>query len=94
MLVEPTLEARRVFIDIVVNHQADGERRAVVRRIERIVGANVDGREDVILHAGIGLDAVLVILEMFHTRVEHIVLAQLFGGRARRCQQQSSHRCQ
>ena len=69
MLVQPPFESGSVLVNIVVYHQPDGERRAVIRRIKRIVGTHIDGCEDVFLHARIGLDAVLVILEALHSRV-------------------------
>ena len=95
VLVQPSLEARRVLVDVVVNHQPEGERRAVIGRVERIVGTDVDGREDVVLHTLVELDTVLVVLEAFHSRVEHIALAQFLGRRARRrsqCEHRSQHK--
>ena len=89
VLVEPALETGGILVDVVVNHQAKGKRRAVIGRIQGVVGLDIDGRENVFLHAFVQLGTILVVLEMLHARVEHIVLAQLLCRRA--C---DSHPCE
>ena len=89
VLVEPALETGGILIDVVVNHQTEGKRSAVIGRVQGIVGLDIDGHENVIFHARIQFDTILMVFEMLHACVEHIVLAQLLGRRA--C---DSHPCE
>ena len=90
MLVEPALETLGILINVIVNHQANREWCAIIRRVQGVVGSNIDSRENVIFHARIQLGVLLVILEVFHTGIEHIILAQLLGRRAR-CSHQDEY---
>ena len=87
MLVEPALETLGILVNVIVYHQANWEWRTVIGRVQGVVGTNVDSGEDIVLHTRVQLGAFLMILEVFHTGIEHIILAQLLGRRARRSHQ-------